>query len=145
MPHCYCCSYCALLNCETFTHVDIIVCLFVIHVWHPRFPLNGMKKYSTTLAKTVTHSTHPLTVASSCMFLFLDFFFLPGQTCRCYSGCQTTGPPYKPAPEAKNGSVAVARTQITRVQKPQRDKTKDHHHHRHSGLALAMTVNPADL
>ena len=73
-------------------------------------------------------------------YFWIFFFFLPDQTCRCYSGCQTTGLPYKPAPEGENGSVAVAGTQITRVQKPQRDKTKDDHHHRHSGLALAMTV-----
>ena len=25
----------------------LFVCLFVIHVWHPRFPLNGIKKYFT--------------------------------------------------------------------------------------------------
>ena len=38
--------YCVLLDCESLIHVDFIP-LFVIHVWHPRFPLSGIKKYST--------------------------------------------------------------------------------------------------
>ena len=37
---------CALLNCESFIHVSF-VCLYVIHVWHPCFPFNGIKKYLT--------------------------------------------------------------------------------------------------
>ena len=31
-----------LLNCESFIHADI-VSLFVIHAWHPRFHLSGIK------------------------------------------------------------------------------------------------------
>ena len=38
--------YCALINGDSFIHVDV-VSLFAIHVWHPHFPLNGIKKYST--------------------------------------------------------------------------------------------------
>ena len=67
---------CMLLDCESLIHVDFIllfvirvefillfvihvdfillfvihvdyILLFVIHVWHPRFPLNGIKKYVT--------------------------------------------------------------------------------------------------
>ena len=145
MPHCYCCSYCALLNCETFTHVDII-CLFICNsCMAPTFSFEWNEEVLDHLSKDSDAFNPPFDSGFFLYVFIFGIFFLPGQTCRCYSGCQTTGPPYKPAPEAKNGSVAVARTQITRVQKPQRDKTKDHHHHRHSGLALAMTVNPADL
>ena len=32
--------------CESLIHVDFIP-LFVINVWHPHFPLNGIKKYLT--------------------------------------------------------------------------------------------------
>ena len=42
--------YCALFNCEAFIHVDIVslfVCKYVTHMWHPRFPLNEIKKYLT--------------------------------------------------------------------------------------------------
>ena len=38
--------YCLLLDCESLVHVDFIP-FFVIHVWHPRFPMNGKKKYLT--------------------------------------------------------------------------------------------------
>ena len=38
--------YYVLLDCESLTHVDFIP-LFVIHVWHSRFPLIGIKKYMT--------------------------------------------------------------------------------------------------
>ena len=38
--------YCLLLDCESLIHVDFIP-FFVIHVWHPRFPMNGKKKYLT--------------------------------------------------------------------------------------------------
>ena len=36
--------YCVLLDSETLIRVDVIP-LIVIHVWHPRFPLNGIRKY----------------------------------------------------------------------------------------------------
>ena len=36
--------YCALLGCESLIHVDFLS-FFVFHVWQPRFPLNGIKKY----------------------------------------------------------------------------------------------------
>ena len=36
--------YCVLLDCESLIPVDSIP-LFVIHVWHASFPLNGIKKY----------------------------------------------------------------------------------------------------
>ena len=32
--------YYVLLDCKSLIHVDFIP-LFVIHVWHPRFALNG--------------------------------------------------------------------------------------------------------
>ena len=38
--------YCVLLGCESVIHADFIP-LFVIHVWPPRFPLNGIKKIQT--------------------------------------------------------------------------------------------------
>ena len=38
--------YCVLLDCKSFIPIDCIP-LFVIHVWHPSFPLNGIKKYLT--------------------------------------------------------------------------------------------------
>ena len=34
-------SYCVLLGCQSLIHV-VSVTLFVIHVWQPRFPLNGI-------------------------------------------------------------------------------------------------------
>ena len=40
--------YCVLLDCKSLVHVDFIP-LFVIHVWHPRYPLNGIKKYLISL------------------------------------------------------------------------------------------------
>ena len=33
-------------HCESLIHVDFSP-LFVIHVWQPCFPLNGIKKYLT--------------------------------------------------------------------------------------------------
>ena len=45
--------YCALLNCEYLMHVDLDS-LFVIHVWHPRFPLNGLKKYLISVSPRVS-------------------------------------------------------------------------------------------
>ena len=42
---------CAFLDCKTFTHADFV--LLVIHVCHPQFPLNGIRKYfSTWLCRT---------------------------------------------------------------------------------------------
>ena len=38
--------YSVLLDCVSLKHADLIP-LFVIHVWHTRFPLNGIKKYLT--------------------------------------------------------------------------------------------------
>ena len=40
--------YCVLLDCESLTHVDFIP-LFVIRVWHPGFPLNGIKGHLTAI------------------------------------------------------------------------------------------------
>ena len=42
----YVVRYCTLLDCDSFIHVDFIS-LFVSHACHPRFPLNGIKKYLT--------------------------------------------------------------------------------------------------
>ena len=44
--NCVCC--CMRLDCESLTCVGFIP-LFVIHVWHPRFPLNEIKKYLACL------------------------------------------------------------------------------------------------
>ena len=30
-----------------FLYHILFLCLFVIHVWHPRFPVNGIKEYLT--------------------------------------------------------------------------------------------------
>ena len=38
--------YSVLLDCESLKHADFIP-LFLIHVWHTRFPSNGIKKYLT--------------------------------------------------------------------------------------------------
>ena len=35
--------YCMFLDCESLIHVNFIP-LFVVHVWHPRFHLYGIKK-----------------------------------------------------------------------------------------------------
>ena len=40
---CYLYVYCVLLDCESLIRVDFIH-VFAIPVWHPRFPLNGIKK-----------------------------------------------------------------------------------------------------
>ena len=42
LPVCYCVHF----NFQSFMHADC-VCLFVSHVWNPRFSLNGIKKYLT--------------------------------------------------------------------------------------------------
>ena len=46
--------YCALLNWDSFIHVDI-VSLFVINVWHPRFSLNEIIIGSTWLEKSMIY------------------------------------------------------------------------------------------
>ena len=35
------------LNLEAFINLDFFLSFFVIEVWHPRFPLTGIKKYLT--------------------------------------------------------------------------------------------------
>ena len=147
MPHCYCCSYCALLNCESFTHVDII-CLFVCNsCMVPTFSFEWNEEVLDHLSKDSDAFNPPF---DSGFFLyvvvFLDFFFFfTRPNVPLLQRLPDNWPSIQASARGENGSVAVARTQITRVQKPQRDKTKDDHHHRQSGLALAMTINRADL
>ena len=43
---------CLLLDCESLIHVDLTPFL-VIHVWHPLFSLNGIKKYLTWLTQNL--------------------------------------------------------------------------------------------
>ena len=40
-------AFTLFLDCESLIHADFIP-LFVIHVWHPHFPLNGIKKKKST-------------------------------------------------------------------------------------------------
>ena len=48
--------YCTLLDGESLIHIDFfLICLFcVIHVWHLRFPFNGIKKYLTLTTERVS-------------------------------------------------------------------------------------------
>ena len=50
--------YCTLLDCESFIHA-LFLSFFVIHVWHPRFPLNGKKKYWSMCGMTEGSELHP--------------------------------------------------------------------------------------
>ena len=47
--------YCVLLDCESPIQIDFIPLLFDIHVWRPRFPLNGIKKYLKIRGAAIDH------------------------------------------------------------------------------------------
>ena len=72
--------YCVLLDCEFLTHVNLIL-LFAIPVWHPRFPLNGIKKYLTEwvnlISVTVFNFTHPPILSAPLLILSASRFLTP--------------------------------------------------------------------
>ena len=82
-----------LLDCKSLIHVNLISLLFVnvIHVRHQRFPLNGVKKYSTGCCRSTAKST-ACTVGT--FLFFVQESILVGTVCRCHGS--VCGQPSRP-------------------------------------------------